>query len=88
MFTTTADVVPTPFTASTLVPTHGQPAYQRAKAIVFLWAHLIFAHWHGYEVVIVHSKHALPHNFIDAHNTSACVHFVEAKNTVHDLGLF
>jgi hypothetical protein len=26
------------------LPTHGQPAYQRAKAILYVWAHLVFAH--------------------------------------------
>ena len=71
------------------LPMHGTPSYQRAKVIVYLWAHLAFALWHGYEVVVVHGTGSLPKAFTAAHGASACVHFVEAEARIQaKLGLF
>ena len=63
------------------ISSHGLPPYQRAKSILYLWAHMMFAHWHGYALVVAHSKGALPKEYTRQHGSRGCVHFVETQTT-------
>ena len=64
---------------------HGDAPYQRAKMIIFLWAHMMWAHWYGYVLIVAHSTGALPMAFLADHE-SPCTRFVDTGLRVTSTG--